>query len=625
MNKSLHIVSFIILFNFCFLQPCLKAQEVTFLETAPVIDGKPDTEINLPERQFPFQERTDPSNPQTKASYTIGYGATFLYLYIKIWSDSLIRRDRAYQNGDGFHMVLAKPEADGAPAREFYVLGFSPAADRSNRQRKFVWYRNIDLAFTYLKEAQMESNKEGEITGFELLLPWKEVYPYHPWITEKIGFNLCFVKAVGEKEKNYLFVRNDDRIQSEQSLREYIPLFFSAPIIREGSQTWAQPSRNHITRDESLNMQFATASSTSGMKEMTVQFIAGEGDPVMRKTYSFDYESGLIIHSFSLPYGQLVPGGYRIRWKSPATGEEGETELTIFPPYDSTEIIRNIRDLSGVVRIGTVNTLLYRAEAINQELRRLKTYETAPHIRESMEQVTALIRIMKTGYDPVASQTGIFRRAYRSTVDKTLQPYSIKVPIKFDPARNYPLFVFLHGSGQDDRGMLEGNQIPGDDFICVAPSGRGTSNVYSADHAQEDIEEVIRDVISNYPIDTTRIILAGFSMGGYGVYRTFWEHPERYRALAVFSGHPNLANQWLENKHPDFTREEYLKPFRNKDIFIFHGTNDLNCPFAKTVALVEKLKQHGARVLFLSEEAGHDAPGEKTLSVFFRWMETTLY
>jgi hypothetical protein len=42
------------------------------------------------------------------------------------------------------------------------------------------------------------------------------------------------------------------------------------------------------------------------------------------------------------------------------------------------------------------------------------------------------------------------------------------------------------------------------------------SNAYPIDHAQEDIADVCR----HYPIDQSNIVLARFSMGGYGVYRT---------------------------------------------------------------------------------------------------------
>ena len=53
---------------------------------------------------------------------------------------------------------------------------------------------------------------------------------------------------------------------------------------------------------------------------------------------------------------------------------------------------------------------------------------------------------------------------------------------------------------------------------------------------QEDIREAIADVCRHYPIDRSNIVLAGFSMGGYGVYRTHYETPGMYKALAVFCG-----------------------------------------------------------------------------------------
>ena len=50
--------------------------------------------------------------------------------------------------------------------------------------------------------------------------------------------------------------------------------------------------------------------------------------------------------------------------------------------------------------------------------------------------------------------------------------------------------------------------------------------------------EVLADVAAHYPVDPERVYLSGFSMGGYGIYRTFSEDPMRYGGLIVLSGVP---------------------------------------------------------------------------------------
>jgi predicted esterase len=241
-------------------------------------------------------------------------------------------------------------------------------------------------------------------------------------------------------------------------------------------------------------------------------------------------------------------------------------------------------------------------------------------VRFALEDLTTALAIAGQGGDPVAARKGIQRRAYRSALDGTLQPYEIKTPADLDTAKRRPLFVYLHGSGEDERGQLA-RGLAGPEFVAVAPRGRGTSNAFSADHAQDDIREAIADAIANYPVDESRVVLAGFSMGGYGVYRTFWENPKRYRALAVFSGDPSIATRFLGAGHPDFLDPKYLETFRGIPVFVFHGGKDRNCPIENTRKLVAMLQKAGARVEFhCEEEKGHEAASAETMAAFRNWL-----
>jgi dipeptidyl aminopeptidase/acylaminoacyl peptidase len=115
--------------------------------------------------------------------------------------------------------------------------------------------------------------------------------------------------------------------------------------------------------------------------------------------------------------------------------------------------------------------------------------------------------------EPCWPQTGVVRRAFRSRIDNTLQPYSIRPIAAPVPGRKYPVVVFLHGSASDDRNQLNGWQAMLPNLILVAPYARGISHFYTMDGAQEDIKEVLADVKQNNPVDPEGISLAGFSMG----------------------------------------------------------------------------------------------------------------
>ncbi len=233
-----------------------------------------------------------------------------------------------------------------------------------------------------------------------------------------------------------------------------------------------------------------------------------------------------------------------------------------------------------------------------------------------MAALEADFQALRRGEDPVARQTGVVRRSFRSRIDGTLQPYSIRPVAKPKPGRAYPVVVFLHGSASDDRGQLDGvkGMLPG--FILVAPYARGTSHFYVTEEAQEDIREVLADVAAHYPVDPDRIFLSGFSMGGYGVYRTFHEDPARYRGLIVLSGIP-----YVNSSSPDFRDPSSLAGFEGVDMFIAHGTEDRNCPFAETEQVVERLREAGANVKFIVQpRRGHESPSLWTAIRMLSWL-----
>ena len=60
-------------------------------------------------------------------------------------------------------------------------------------------------------------------------------------------------------------------------------------------------------------------------------------------------------------------------------------------------------------------------------------------------------------------------------------------------------------------------------------------------------------------------------MGGYGVYRTFWETPEKFRALAVFSGGVSFGRG---SEKLDFLAED-LSVFKDMPVNAVLDTADI--------------------------------------------------
>jgi predicted peptidase len=183
----------------------------------------------------------------------------------------------------------------------------------------------------------------------------------------------------------------------------------------------------------------------------------------------------------------------------------------------------------------------------------------------------------RAGNTKDSTQKRYLEKVYRSKLDNTLQSYIVKLPKNYDEQKKYPLIVYLHGSGGNEKSIYRVPYFFPDDFFGLAVNGRGRATDYCYNNAQVDIAEAIAIVIKDYPIDQENIILSGTSMGGFGVHRTFFETPAKFKAIASFSGLPK--GKIAGPEQPNFLDTRNLKNFKNLFIFIFHGKHDHLCPF----------------------------------------------
>ena len=139
----------------------------------------------------------------------------------------------------------------------------------------------------------------------------------------------------------------------------------------------------------------------------------------------------------------------------------------------------------------------------------------------------------KAKQDPglLAKLRGRFEWAYVSKVDGSSQPFAIVVPEKYDPARPWPLYVYLHGAGGTDvdyggfagQGAADRN----DEAIEMAVVGRSRYGGYR-DLGEVDVLEAMDFVRAHWHIDPDRIHLAGESMGGGGTWQIASRHPDLF-------------------------------------------------------------------------------------------------
>jgi dienelactone hydrolase len=148
------------------------------------------------------------------------------------------------------------------------------------------------------------------------------------------------------------------------------------------------------------------------------------------------------------------------------------------------------------------------------------------------------------GSAPWMTHSGV--RGFYSRIDGSAQPYLLTVPENYDPAakRAYRLDIFMHG--RDDT-VLEQQFMaksltaytskpfgPASDRFMLQPYGRYTNASRFA--GEIDGLEAIESVQKNYSIDTNRVVMAGFSMGGASAWSYIVHFADRWAAGAPGAG-----------------------------------------------------------------------------------------
>lgn len=137
-----------------------------------------------------------------------------------------------------------------------------------------------------------------------------------------------------------------------------------------------------------------------------------------------------------------------------------------------------------------------------------------------------------------AQQTGSFNASINFMgQQRTLAMY---VPTNYNSAQSYRLLVGLHGFGSNGAALLNSLISPGRHWqtwltqtIFICPDGSSEGNHYSPAGYEDIIQESIDYAESHYHIDTTDIILEGFSFGGRSALKFGLDHYQEFKALLL--------------------------------------------------------------------------------------------
>ncbi|MBL3656220.1 golvesin C-terminal-like domain-containing protein [Fulvivirga sediminis] len=168
------------------------------------------------------------------------------------------------------------------------------------------------------------------------------------------------------------------------------------------------------------------------------------------------------------------------------------------------------------------------------------------------------------------------------------------LPPNYNPSKQYPVIIFLHGSGERGDGSpaslekIKKNGIPkliknGAD-ICVNVNGREQCFIVLCPQTNRwgydrEIMPFTRFAAESYPIDPNRIYVTGVSMGGKGSWQAGYNDEDDdniFAAIAPVSadGDPNKVYKVAEREIPTW---------------VFHGSRDNSIPLRTAEYMVSQL------------------------------------
>jgi len=193
--------------------------------------------------------------------------------------------------------------------------------------------------------------------------------------------------------------------------------------------------------------------------------------------------------------------------------------------------------------------------------------------------------------------------------------YLISLPVGYnDSPEKWPLLLYLHG------GMGRGNDfkklywypVPkmilekkyNLSFIVLIP--QCPDGKMWSDMELIEVNELLKNTIKSYHVDSTRVYAIGYSMGGNGVLALAYYAPNIFAAIAPMSGY---YTTWWASK------------IKNIPSWFFHGAKDDHVAVRESDEMVDSLKKEGAEVKYSRNNEGiHSPPTEKEHLELFEWL-----
>ncbi|MBE3569178.1 MAG: dienelactone hydrolase family protein [Bacillales bacterium] len=189
--------------------------------------------------------------------------------------------------------------------------------------------------------------------------------------------------------------------------------------------------------------------------------------------------------------------------------------------------------------------------------------------------------------------------------------YKIHLPSHVENEKKYPVVIALHGIGYNEQHMLQLMEDIKEEFILIGirgdlPYKDGYAYYYLKEYGNperklfddsiEKLKEFIEYAFRQYPINSNKVYLIGFSQGAI-----------LSMSLALILGDTVKGIVAMNGYIPSFVKEEYpLKSISHLSVFLTQGESDPIFPLQVGQENYDYLRKHAGSVKYTIYPAGHE-------------------
>jgi phospholipase/carboxylesterase len=184
----------------------------------------------------------------------------------------------------------------------------------------------------------------------------------------------------------------------------------------------------------------------------------------------------------------------------------------------------------------------------------------------------------------VAHQPLHVEQSILSTTHRRGLHYTLFAPLHYEPNYAYPLVIWLHGPGDDERQLLRVMPLVSmRNYVSVGPRAphamapgkpgfQWTQSDANVSAAEQSVFECLDIVNEKFHVANHRVFLAGYQGGGTMAFRLGLKYPDRFAGVLSLGGPFPTGNTPLV----------YLNEARRLPLFIAQGRSSLIYPIDKT-------------------------------------------